>query len=87
MKLEKVAKTDFSKIKEILCFPKLVIHYDPKKPLVLCGMSPYGLGVVLSHTLLGGSEKHDSLFISSTIIFLKELLSNREREVSDNICS
>ena len=43
-------KHSFEKIKVVLCSPKLLIHCDLKKPLVLaCGVSHYGLGAVLSH--------------------------------------
>ena len=36
----------------------MLVHYDPEKPLVLaCDVSPYGLGLILSHTLPDGSEK------------------------------
>ena len=51
-------KQSFKKIKEILRSPKLLIHYDPEKSLVLvCDACPYGLGEVLSHILADSSEK------------------------------
>ena len=34
----------------MLCSPKLLVHYDPEKPLVLtCDASPYGIGGHLAH--------------------------------------
>ena len=61
-------KQSFEKIKEILCSPKLLIYYNPKKPLLLaCGMSPYGLGAVLSHTSSDRSEKPIA-YSSSTLL-------------------
>ena len=63
----------FEKINVILCLPNLVIHYYPPPPvppcklLVLaCGMSPYELGAVLSHTLLDGSGKPRA-YLSKTL--------------------
>ena len=53
----------------------MLIHYNPKKPLVLaCGMSPYRLGAVLSHTLPDGSEK--------LIAYSSRTLSSSEKNYS-----
>ena len=51
-------KKAFSDIKEILTSPKLLVHYDPQRKLMLsCNASPYGIGAVLSHIMEDGSEK------------------------------
>lgn len=40
----------FNKSKELLTSARVCVHYDPNLPVVLsCDVSPYGLGVVLSH--------------------------------------
>ena len=42
----------------MLCSPKLLVHYDPEKPMVLtCDASPYGIGGVLAHVMPDGSER------------------------------
>ena len=48
----------FESAKALLQSGALLVHYDPKKPLTLaCDASPYGLGAVLSHQMLNGTEK------------------------------
>ena len=54
-KLEEVA---FERAKEMLCSPKLLVHYDPEKPLVLtCDASLYRNGGVLAHVMPDRSER------------------------------
>ena len=44
--------------KESLMSNKLLVHFDPRKDLVVCcDASPYGLGAVLSHRMPDGSER------------------------------
>ena len=48
----------FNKAKEELASPRLLTHFDPRRPLLLsCDASPYGIGAVLSHSFEDGSEK------------------------------
>ena len=45
-------------VNEQLTGDQLLIHYDPNKPLVLStDASAYGVGAVLSHIMLDGSER------------------------------
>ena len=53
----------FVEVKGLLSSPKLVVHYDPKKPLTLTtDASPYGVGAVLSHVMKDGAEKPVACF-------------------------
>ena len=48
----------FSKSKELLSSSSLLVHFDPKRPLVLaCDASSHGIGVVLAHQMEDGSER------------------------------
>ena len=48
----------FQKSKELLLSTQVLVHFDPKRPLVLsCDASKYGNGAVLSHTIEDGAEK------------------------------
>jgi len=43
-----------TQLKKLLTSDKLLVHFDPQKPIVLaCDASPYGLGCVLSHVING----------------------------------
>jgi hypothetical protein len=51
-------ETAFQRIKAELVSAKVLVHYNPKLPLVLAtDASPYGLGVVLSHIMPDQSER------------------------------
>ena len=59
----------------MLTSAKLLVHYDPEKPLILaCDASPYGVGAVLSHIDLDGNEK--------PIAFASRTLNSAERNYS-----
>ena len=48
----------FEDIKQALCKAPLLVHFDPKKPILVHGdASPYGVGAVLSHVMEDGSER------------------------------
>ena len=48
----------FKEAKAQLTSDCLLVHFDPKKDLILaCDASPYGVGAVLSHIMEDGNEK------------------------------
>ena len=48
----------FKETKRLITSDKLLTHYDPSRPIRLaCDASPYGIGAVLSHTMVDGSER------------------------------
>ena len=65
----------FQQAKQLLCSTKLLVHYDPGKPLLLsCDASSYGLGAVLSHVMPDNSER--------PIAYTSKTLSSAERNYS-----
>ncbi|XP_059058843.1 uncharacterized protein K02A2.6-like [Achroia grisella] len=68
-------ETSFNKIKQEILSERVLIHFDPKKPLIIAtDASPTGLGVVLSHKLKDGSER--------PIAFASRSLSTSEKKYS-----
>ena len=58
----------------------LLVHFDPKKKLVLaCDASPYGVGAVLSHVMEDGSERPIA-YTSRTLNQAEQNYSQLERE-------
>ena len=54
---QKEEQEAFAKFKELLQSAELLVHFDPAKELVLAtDASDYGVGVVLSHKMEGGTE-------------------------------
>lgn len=48
----------FIAAKNALQEDSVLVHYDESKPLILtCDASPYGIGAVLSHTMVDGSDR------------------------------
>ncbi|XP_046383599.1 uncharacterized protein K02A2.6-like [Ischnura elegans] len=69
----------FGKCKELLLGHPLLVHYNPKYPIVVSAdASPYGVGAVLSH-LIDGVEK-PVIFASSTLSSAQQNYSQLDRE-------
>ena len=74
-KWSKECENSFRLAKEKLTSPNLLVHYDPSLPMKLAGdASAYGVGAVISHVMLDGSER--------PIAYASHTLSNRERNYS-----
>lgn len=64
-----------AQVKEILMSDVVLIHYDPKKPLILhTDASEYGIGACLSHRMKDRSER--------PILYVSRTLSTHERNYS-----
>ncbi|GFS18809.1 polyprotein [Elysia marginata] len=71
----------FVKAKKLLTSDKLLVHFDPDKPIVLsCDASPYGLGAVLSHTMSDGHEEQPIAFASRTLMPAEKNYSQIDKE-------
>ena len=73
-------QNSFEKAKELLCSTEILVHYDPKKKLVIhCDASPYGIGAVLSHVMEDQTEKPIA-YMSRTLNPAERNYSQIERE-------
>ena len=82
--MARARKNAFEKGKKILDETNFLIHYDPKKPLLLaCDALTYSLGAVLSHQIPDGSEKpitFASRTLSRTLAKVERNYSQIEKE-------
>ena len=73
-------KETFQKAKALLSSPRLLVHFDPVKKLVLsCDPSAYGLGVVLSDSKEDGAEQPIS-YASRTLTSAEKKYSQLDKE-------
>ena len=71
----KKSKSHFSSQKTYCCSSKVLVHFDPKLPVVLaCDASSYGVGAIVAHKMPDGTEK--------PIGFASRTLSAAERQYS-----
>lgn len=72
-------KEVFEKSKKLLVDINTLVHYDPRKPIVIaCDASPYGVGAVMSHIIEG--EERPVMFVSSTLSAAEKNYSQLHRE-------
>ncbi|GFS01474.1 polyprotein [Elysia marginata] len=70
----------FVKAKKLLTSDKLLVHFDPDKPIVLsCDSSPYGLGDVLSH-MMSDDREQPIAFASRTLMPAEKNYSQIDKE-------
>lgn len=73
-------KHAFDESKKMLQSSKVLVHYDPKLPLIVsCDASPYGVGSVLSHVMPSGEEKPVA-FASRSLTTAEKKYAQIERE-------
>ncbi|XP_063245210.1 uncharacterized protein LOC134546356 isoform X1 [Bacillus rossius redtenbacheri] len=70
----------FKQLKNLIVSSTVLVHYDPELPIKMaCDASPYGLGAVISHVYLDGSEKPIA-FASRTLSEAEKNYSQLDRE-------
>lgn len=73
----------FSKVKERLQTPRVLVHYDSSRSLLQAvDASPYGIGAVLSHKLQDGSDRSIA-FVSRSLIYAERKYSQLGKEALD----
>ena len=79
-KWSKEEREAFSKLKSLLCSESVLTFYDPRLPLKLdCDASKSGIGAVLSHIMLDGSEKPIE-YVSRTLSSAEKNYAQIDRE-------
>jgi len=69
----------FAKVKQLIAAETCLTHFDPKAPIVLAAdVSPYGLGVVLSHRTASGERP--ICFASRSLTKAEQNYSQLDRE-------
>ena len=70
----------FQQSKKLLLFSKVLLHFDPKLPVILaCDASGYGVGAELAHKMPDGTEKPIG-FASQTLSVAERQYSQIEKE-------
>ena len=68
-------------VKKLLVSSEVLIHYDPKKPLVLAvDASSHGLGAVISHQMDGANQERPIAYASRTLTSAERNYSMIEKE-------
>ncbi|KAG8196623.1 hypothetical protein JTE90_014180 [Oedothorax gibbosus] len=76
----KDCQKSFQNIKEEICSPQVLVHYDPALPVMLAtDASPVGLGAVLSHKMSDGTERPIA-FASRTMTDTEKKYSQIDKE-------
>ncbi len=74
-------KKAFHDAKTQLTASSLLVHFDPKKELVLaCDASPYGVGAVLSHRMADGEEEKPIAFASRSLSAAEKRYAQLDKE-------
>ena len=70
----------FQEAKDLLRSPKVLVHYDSVRPLVLsCDASPYGVGAILSH-IMDDSTGRPVVFTFQTLLKAETNYAHLEKE-------
>ena len=81
MELGQKEQESFQQSKNLLLSSKVLVHFDPKLPVVLaCDASSYGVGTVVAHKMPDGTET-DWFCFSDIVCGGTTVLTNREERV------